>query len=98
MIYRQGDVMLVGVDAIPETANLMSGCGMHVELAHGSATGHTHLLLCSVGFVDQGVLYVQVKEPTLLEHEEHATIHVAPGSYMVVRQLEWDGESRQVED
>ncbi|HEY9759144.1 MAG TPA: hypothetical protein V6C97_28515 [Oculatellaceae cyanobacterium] len=92
--YRQGDVVLVEIEDLPEGASeeLVSD---DIVLALGEATGHSHRLrvpegatLYAVG--DSNV--VQLKKPGNLVHEEHDAISLAPGFYRVVRQREYTPE------
>lgn len=93
--YRQGDVLLRRVNAIPtgEQRTLDK-----VTLALGEVTGHAHVL---TGDLEETV----VRDPDLerrflrvlgdggvLTHEEHATIQIPPGDYEVVRQREYEEE------
>ncbi len=103
-MIRQGDVLLVAVDAIPDDAVEQprdeSG---RVILAYGEVTGHAHALhetrVTMVRAANQGV-FLRVLEPSNLVHEEHDRIAVPPGMYRVVRQREWtdDDEPIQVAD
>lgn len=102
---RQGDVFLM--DAPPGALTKV-----HVEvprkagrivLADGKATGHAHAI-ASLGaklFAAEGVTdrILCCEAPAVLEHEEHGSIVLAAGTYLVRRQLEWaDAELRQVQD
>ena len=101
-IYRQGDVLLVPVSEIPESARSVSRKRSRLILAEGEATGHHHSILVSDGVnlmevPSQSELYLLVAEgDTLLEHQEHATIIVKKGTYRVIIQREYDpaGERR----
>lgn len=102
MQMRQGDVLLVRVDRVPEGAKPVERDAGRVVLAYGEVTGHAHALtdggvaLLAVG-ADR---YLRVRETAALRHEEHTTIDVPPGDYRVVRQREYDDaeEWRQVAD
>lgn len=125
-IFRQGDVVIVRVNALPAGLKPRARERGRVVLAHGEVTGHAHAigekkvvqyeaanpteaarkLLADVG------LKVELTEhnaPTFLEvqgkgatikHEEHSTIALEPGFYVVGRQREWSDadEPRQVAD
>jgi len=102
---RQGDVLLVPVDAEPP-----AGDGKPlVVLAEGELTGHAHRLRAPAGVLDWTAgeeRYVRVlgTEKGTLQHEDHDPEPVAvvePGqTYRVVPQREWDlsGQWRQVVD
>lgn len=103
-MIRQGDVLLVAVEAIPDDAFEQprdeSG---RVILAYGEVTGHAHALhetsVTLLRAANQGV-FLRVLEPSNLVHEEHDHIAIPPGLYRVVRQREWtdDDEPVQVAD
>jgi hypothetical protein len=88
-LIRQGDVLLVPVDAVPATANTTvarDGRGRLI-LAEGEVTGHTHAIIDEsaelVTSEEAPELYLLVHgtDPVALLHEEHATVHVPPGKY-----------------
>ena len=103
-IIRQGDVLLVPVDAaMPKSANRSD----LVILAEGELTGHAHRLRGDVAEWSVGEQrYVRVVggEKGTLQHEDHDPSPVAvvePGqTYRVVPQQEWslEGQWRKVAD
>jgi hypothetical protein len=104
--YRQGDVLLVAVEAAPERTEPVEREGGRVVLAHGEATGHAHAIADARAELHREprhgrrFLVVGGDAPVALAHEEHATLHVAPGVYEVRTQREFFGPSRwaQVRD
>ena len=94
--YRQGDVMIVAVDAIPAGVVPVAREDGVLVLAHGEATGHRHVIAdphadlstASTDEIEQRFLRV-VGRPARLSHEEHGTITVPPGAYRVLRQREY---------
>lgn len=100
-IYRQGDVLLVPISEIPKAAKPTAAKHRRLILAAGEATGHHHSVqeTESVSLLEvpsQNELFLLVKEgDALLEHQEHATITVPPGTYRVVRQREYTPEAIQ---
>ncbi|HZD08626.1 MAG TPA: hypothetical protein VE176_10275 [Candidatus Limnocylindrales bacterium] len=107
-ILRQGDVLLVRVDALPKGARDITEDG-RIVLAEGEMTGHAHAVhepltkatpngkarLWNAG--DER--YIQVLETTALRHEEHAAIPLEPGVYRVGLQREYSpDEIRSVAD
>ena len=88
---RQGDVLLVPVDEAPDGARPVARTGGRLILAEGEATGHAH----AIGSHRATLLeagedrYLRVGSPVTLDHEEHAPITVAPGTYRVVIQREY---------
>lgn len=100
--YRQGDILVDKVKAIPASANLTKTNGRAV-LAEGEATGHCHTIdhdpKTMDVFLEGSQLYLHVKAPVVLRHQEHAFITIDPGDYIVRRQVEvWLDEVRQVKD
>jgi hypothetical protein len=88
--FRQGDVLLVAVDAIPETAVRQPRRGRLV-LAEGEATGHAHAIAepDAREFRVGDERFVLVRSAAQVIHEEHATIELPPGAYRVVIQREY---------
>ena len=103
MMFRQGDVLLVEVEAIPEGAQgVKRDEAGRIVLALGEATGHAHAIaspgarLYAMG--ENRYLRVPKGGATLL-HEEHAVIPLPPGGYRVVIQREYSPEAvRRVQD
>ena len=94
--YRQGDVLLIAVDAIPGSTVPVPRDQGEIVLAYGEVTGHRHaiaephaeLLALPDQEIERRFLRVVGGEAGL-RHEEHDTITVPPGSYQVVRQQEY---------
>lgn len=100
--YRQGDILLVIEEEIPDRAVPVAADGDRVVLAYGEATGHKHALVGRQvelfsepgdedGMIGERFLRI-VGEAGLLVHEEHDPITVPPGTYRVVRQREYEGD------
>ncbi len=93
---RQGDVLIVRVGEVPNDAKPRKSR----ILAEGEATGHHHVLdrAAAVFETARGEVYFTVA-PTVeevgLRHQEHAAILFGPGSYKVIRQVEYDGEDER---
>jgi len=88
-VIRQGDVVLISTelpeDAKPVTADASIG---NITVAPGSIivhgeTGHAHVLQGVGTYVGSGRVYVVVREPAVLRHEEHPSVEVPPGIYIV---------------
>ena len=97
-IYRQGDVLIMKVDAIPDNAQPAEG----LVLAHGEATGHMHRIMrakAAKRFVADRLQYLAVEARCKVQHEEHSPITLPPGNYVVMIQVEYSpAELRQVRD
>ena len=104
-LIRQGDILLVPVEATPPHDAKRT---REVVLAEGELTGHSHRLAAPVvldwGVAGQRFVRVQGDDIGTLTHEDHdptpAPVVHPEQSYMVVRQREWslDGEWKQVTD
>lgn len=101
---RQGDVLIVPVDEIPDGAVVVPPEQGRVILARGEATGHHHSFAAGAGTTllesPTGERFVRVEVEDGLEHQEHDTIPVLPGTGRVIRQREYDDseEFRRVAD
>lgn len=90
--YRQGDVLLKAVDAIPEDAVAQQTQNGVIVLAFGEATGHAHVVdsalatMYKLGQKD----YIKARAGACLRHEEHSALSLEPGSYEVIRQREYE--------
>ena len=90
-MVRQGDVLLVPVASIPETARPVARDSGRVVLAYGEATGHAHAISSAAAtqLHDDIDRYLRLTAVATLQHEEHAAIDLAPGTYRVVIQREY---------
>ena len=88
---RQGDVLVLGVEAIPDDAKPVTRDRGRVVLAYGEVTGHAHAIAARDATLLEldGERYLRVTAPVTLDHEEHATIELPPGSFRVVIQREY---------
>jgi len=99
--YRQGDVLLHPIAAIPDgAARRWDGV---VTLAEGELTGHSHTIEAPPDHLESydlgGSLYLLVRRPVRLRHQTHGAPEVDPGAYEVRRQTEvWLDEVRRVAD
>lgn len=101
-IVRQGDVLLVPIDSIPQTAVNAGAKHRRLILAYGEQSGHHHSIAERDGIElseipSQSEMFLLVKEgDALLEHQEHGAIKIPAGSYRVVIQKEFNptGERR----
>jgi hypothetical protein len=106
-LYRQGDVLLIPTDTVPKKTRSVPRENGRLVLAHGEMTGHHHSFAPEIDDVElvtvEGALelylLVHGTESVPLTHQEHDTIHLAPGTYEVRRQREYEPERvRQVAD
>jgi hypothetical protein len=96
-MYRQGDVLIIPVTDVPERLDPVARENGRIILAHGEATGHAHAIKAEGAalFRDPklaAAFLTVTGEPVALEHDEHDTITLPPGSYRIVRQREYAPE------
>src|SRR4051812_13061501 len=98
-MWRQGDVLISVVDAIPPGAMKRTDC----VLAEGELTGHSHRIDqpgVAELFESGGRLYLRVvATEAKVVHQEHGPITLPRGLYTVWQQREWRKRSiRPVQD
>ncbi len=106
IVFRQGDVCLIAVDAIPKDAKKQPAKGKKVILALGEATGHHHRFEfldtshnVTLYVAEGGARYVHVTSAAELLHEEHSTVQVPAGKYQLPQQVEYHPAAlRNVQD
>jgi hypothetical protein len=87
MLIRQGDVMLIPLEALPQGAVARED----QTLALGEATGHSHVVVAGEVLVgEDGTLFVRASGATRLRHQdqsgaiaEHLPLDLEPGVYEV---------------
>ena len=105
-ILRQGDVALVEVAAIPKDAVAQPIQGNKLTLAFGEVTGHHHRFEfmdtshnAKLRITESGSRYLEVFADIDLLHEEHSTVRVPKGKYLLPSQVEYSpAELRRVAD
>ncbi len=99
--YRQGDVLLRRVERIPDGSAQQPADAGRVVLAYGEVTGHAHAIEAALAVIFKSVdkEYLRALPGAVLRHEEHAAIHLEPGSYEILHQREYEPQSwRRVAD
>lgn len=104
-MYRQGDVMIRQVAALPALAIDSTPKG-RIVLAHGKVTGHAHAIgegeAREFTWADEGKAarrFLSVMQAAVVRHEEHAAIPLSAGFYEIVQQREYSPEEiRNVAD
>lgn len=84
--YRQGDLLFVLLEKRPD-CRLDEQPGL--VLVGGEATGHTHRATSGVILRGSGNLYLDLDEEAQILHEEHGTLTLRPGLWLVLRQREY---------
>jgi len=99
-MYRQGDVLLAKVEALPKRA-VQKPVEERIVLAWGETTGHAHAVSSQFAklFEAGPDRFLVASEGAILVHEEHNPIKLTPGVYRVVQQREYiPGAARYVVD
>lgn len=104
--YRQGDVLIERIEAMPAKRTAIPRENGRVILAHGEVTGHAHAIvdekcdLYASPEAPMGVTYLEIQQAVVaLKHDEHSTIELPEGNYRVTRQREYSPEAiRNVAD
>lgn len=104
-MYRQGDVAIIPIAQVPTGLKRIRRNHGRIVLAYGEVTGHAHAIASRQAELLEGAdlrdrfLRVLSEGGVALRHEEHATITIPKGDYVVRRQREYTawGE-RQVAD
>ena len=92
--YRHGDLLLRQIDEIPVSTTPMSTN----IIAEGEVTGHNHNLYGShqvYGTCPKNPrviepTYFQAKEDISLKHQEHATLKISKGNYVIIHEREYE--------
>jgi len=100
-LYQQGDVLFKEIDPVkqPATKEITDGV-----IAKGDSTGHAHRIGVDAPvklFCCDATMYLVALDTCLVEHEEHKSILLPPGTYMVYKVREYDHfteEAREVVD
>lgn len=87
LMLRQGDVLIVAVDAIPSTAvEVARDAKRGIVLAEGEVTGHAHRIPsrhANLYRTENDARYMRVTAPVQLKHEEHSMVSIPAGDYRV---------------
>jgi len=87
-IARHGDLLIRKTQEIPSN---LKPANTDI-LAEGEKTGHRHQLQGNVTVYRQelGTLYFEVRTSAELVHQEHKTIRIPEGTYMVQQEREFN--------
>jgi len=93
--YRQGDVLLTGIDPPAKPGEAVGPINGRLVLASGELTGHSHTVPAVDGkarfFKGLGNLrYLLLTDVGQLQHQEHGAIELESGWYEVRVQREYD--------
>lgn len=89
-LYRQGDVLLEKA-VIKKSIRKKSG---KIVLVHGVSTNHDHAFQANAKDQEEdGKRFVSITKKEPLTHQEHSHLTVDIGTYEVVRQCEYWGDT-----
>lgn len=92
MQYRHGDLLLERIDNIPKGAKKRN---TNIIL-DGEVTGHAHRLIGGAILDVAEQAYLSVPQTATVVHEEHNTITLPAGDYVVTRQREFNPYERSI--
>lgn len=88
--WRHGDVQIIEVSEIPNEAKKLD----RKWLALGEITGHSHRIDIGELFETRdGKLYLKTTKKTKVSHEEHRTIALEPGCYLIGIKRQYSAET-----
>ena len=95
---QQGDVNINQISSIPDGAHPISKKTRGYVLAEGGSTGHAHVIEEDTVemYEKDGTLYLNVKESSVVKHEEHLPVVLDPGLYEIGIVVEIDPFSEQI--
>jgi len=87
VLLRHGDLLLKTITTLPKNAKKINTD----TLQEGEVTGHKHRLQGNFEILIQnGQKFVNAKSQLELVHEEHNTIQIPIGMYVLVQEREFD--------
>ena len=94
---RQGDVLINAITALPQNLKCYPRINGRLILAEGEVTGHAHAIVeeCESYIDIDGNIYLSVEEDVEIQHEEHGTLVLTPGLYIVPKQREFSDDMIQ---
>lgn len=103
---RQGDVLTIEVDSMPDDASIIKKENGRVVLAHGEVTGHAHAFntgarlyssqIAKGATKERPARFLRLLKTSDLSHEEHTKIPHEKGLRRVIRQTEYSPEELRV--
>lgn len=102
-LYRQGDVLVREVVALPADLHPVPRDEGRIILAYGEITGHAHAIdapeaEATMLTADEEHRFLRLVSQATLAHEEHAPIAIPAGIYEVIRQRVWTDKAGDAEE
>lgn len=99
-MIRQGDLLFLRCDEIPEEAKKKTD--PKGVIAEGEVTGHLHQIRPGTEaalYIGAALAYIQCLQETPIDHDEHDTVILSVGDWVVKRQREYEPDGwRQIAD
>ena len=97
-MIQQGDVQALRIDTLPNNVKKVARKERGYVLAEGETTGHAHVIQDNIEMWEdeQGTLYVNIPQRTILVHEEHGPITFETGIWEIGIVQEVDPISEQI--
>lgn len=92
VMYRHGDLLIERIKSIPQDVKQRNSN----VILEGEATNHFHRLHGGAILEKGDSVYLRVVEDGNVTHEEHNTIALPVGDYIVTRQREWNPYERAI--
>lgn len=98
-MYRHGDVALTRINKVPKGAKQIHSGDKYV-VAEGEVTGHAHRVAAPSITVWEfgGERFMVVGDNAEITHEEHGRQTIAPGTYKIGIQREFDPFSDRIRE
>lgn len=94
-LFRHGDILIKEIKELPKNLKEQD----NGVLAYGEVTGHSHELeggKYRVLVDDSNKKFLEIMEATMLRHQEHKTITIAPAKYEIIIEKEYDPFSEEI--
>jgi len=98
-LFQQGDVLIFKTDGMPSGLKPVNKRNGEYILAEGETTGHYHGIDCGGACLmedEKGTLWMEVKEASIVKHQEHGHIALDPGTYRIGQVVEVDPFERAI--
>ena len=98
-MIRQGDILLRPAQVPKDVVVVHRDSDGRLVLAEGETTGHKHKITAERMEIRQttdGRFYLSLESAGKMTHEDHATITLAPGKYVVEHEREFDWFQKSV--
>ena len=93
-IFRHGDLLFKPIDELPAKSTMKKQKDR--ILALGEATGHKHVLVGNAQIYNkldgqgQETKYLELNEDCVVNHQEHNTLKISKGNYVIQMEREYD--------